>query len=668
VPLGTSSGRLPGVVERIADGLLDVAVLAFAGWTVVYHACLVLRLGTGWAIAAGSVALGISAWLALRWRETNRSAPRADAVSHDRPRHRQGRNLVVVQACAAVLTASLVAFFSPPWTVTWLALVLAAAGSVALAFRRSGDEAAGSSAPAASASAVAVIWTFGLAAFSLFLVRPDADDTYHVRLSSWIAAHGRFPLRDFLFSDESFPAIIFPPTSSFEGLVGAASQATGISSPALTYLLVTPIASGLAVLALWRLLRIWSVSSVGLTLSISLTFLLFNTQGLFAPGNLFIGRLWQGKVVFAAVLVPILFVLLTKYLARPEGRMLVLLAAAGIAAVGLTSSAALVVPVLAAGCVLPIARRQPRRAAAAYAATTAYSFGTLLVTAALGSRRAAVYDVDVFAPRLLDFVVGEGVVAFILVLALLFAPPSIPRTLAARMTATTVLLVACLLSPLVVGLFFHTSGVGQVLWRWTWAVPTAALVGVLATQALRTRTAPGKAIVAVGLLAAVVAAGTPLWSKAGALVADEPTWKRYPRDVRTAHRVLAAAEPEDVILAPDQISQTVLLASGTVTTVAPRRFYAAALRDIPEAHAPERLLLHRFVNHGLRARAGSHEAPLDTPEVIRALRVVGVDIACLSARDPERRTVLLAAGFSQLFAREGVTCLEARTGLVAGGR
>jgi hypothetical protein len=111
----------------------------------------------------------------------------------------------------------------------------------------------------------------------------------------------------------------------------------------------------------------------------------------------------------------------------------------------------------------------------------------------------------------------------------------------------------------------------------------------------------------------------------------------------------------------------VLLASGTVTTVAPRRFYAAALRDVPDAHAPERLLLHRFVNHGLRARPGSREDPLDTPTVIRALRTVGVDIACVSARDRERRTVLLTAGFSRLFAREGVTCLEARTGLAGGG-
>ena len=52
-------------------------------------------------------------------------------------------------------------------------------------------------------------------------MRPDADDTQYVHLSTWIAERGEFPLRDTLFSDEVFPAIIYPPISSFEALVGA---------------------------------------------------------------------------------------------------------------------------------------------------------------------------------------------------------------------------------------------------------------------------------------------------------------------------------------------------------------------------------------------------------------------------------------------------------------
>ena len=83
----------------------------------------------------------------------------------------------------------------------------------------------------------------GLALFSLFLVRPDADDTQYVHLSTWIAVHGEFPLRDTLFSDEVFPAIIYPPLSSFEALIGSVAGLFGLSAASMTYLLAAPVAT-----------------------------------------------------------------------------------------------------------------------------------------------------------------------------------------------------------------------------------------------------------------------------------------------------------------------------------------------------------------------------------------------------------------------------------------
>ena len=67
-------------------------------------------------------------------------------------------------------------------------------------------------------------------------------------------------------------------------------------------------------------------------------------------GSFWLARMWQGKVIFVAVLVPLLLALLLEHAERPSRRGVVLLVAAGVAAVGLTTTAMFVVPVLAAGC------------------------------------------------------------------------------------------------------------------------------------------------------------------------------------------------------------------------------------------------------------------------------------------------------------------------------
>ena len=72
----------------------------------------------------------------------------------------------------------------------------------------------------------ALAWTAALAALSLFLVNPNADDSEYVHLSSWVAAHGSFPVGDTLFSDQTLPAIFFPPLNSYEALVGAFAHTT----------------------------------------------------------------------------------------------------------------------------------------------------------------------------------------------------------------------------------------------------------------------------------------------------------------------------------------------------------------------------------------------------------------------------------------------------------
>jgi Family of unknown function (DUF6077) len=644
-------------LARGCDRMLDLGLVAFAAWTLVYQACALLGAGTDWAAAAGALALIPCAWLVLGGR---RRKDRLEPVAAVAPRRGPPRWLLGANLVAGIAAAVTFAFTSVDWVVVWILWLLAAACAVAWTSGSSGATADPGPARVFWPEGLVVLaWAAGLAAFSLFVVSPDGDDAYYVHWIAWIAAHGEFPIRDVVYSDRVFPSLYFPPASSFEPLAGTIARLTSLSTPDVVYLLVPPVASFLAVLAQWRLLRTWRVPMVGLALSVALLFVLFDAEEHRMPGAFFIGRMWQGKVLFLWLLVPTLLVLLHRYAARPGPRRLALLAAAGVAAVGFTTTGIFVVPVIAAGCLAPLLLRAPGRALAGIVATSAYPAFAGVVTLTSGGRQPEVYtDADVIPGNLVHFVFGDGVLALLAVGAVLIGPLVLRAPFAGRMIAGAAVLVGVLFSPPLPREIFHLTDLGRVLWRLNWALPAAALLGALATGLLaRHRPLLLRAAPAVAIGVAIVAAGQPLWSPgADARVASEPAWKRLPSEIRAAQAILARTRPGDVVLAPRQVSQTVLVLSGTVTTVSPRGFFTKAFRGIPAARVPARLRLQRFAEQGLGGPAGARR---NGPEVRRALRVLGVDVACVARVHAGAEQLLLRAGYAPFWTGRRLVCLSA---------
>jgi hypothetical protein len=191
-----------------------------------------------------------------------------------------------------------------------------------------------------------------------------------------------------------------------------------------------------------------------------------------------------------------------------------------------------------------------------------------------------------------------------------------------------------------------------------WVVPVAALVGVVATAVpLRVRPPILRAVPAALLCVVLLVWGTPVWGD-GALE-GKPSWKREPREVTAARRILAHARAGDVVLAPSQVSQTILVMSDDVTTVSPRAFYVRALDEEPAAHVLDRLVLQSLLEPGLRSTIPElpQEAPTDA-EVEQALEAVSVDLACVRRRPREARQALRAAGYRPEFRTAGLTCLR----------
>ena len=657
------------------DRGLDLLVVAFAAWTVVYHVAVALRVSATAAFlawAAMLVALGAAAW--RRGRAGAEPAPAAHPDIPARAPHRRATAAAALAVVAGVAAAAEYAYGSAPWAVVWLLWILAGVAALAAVWlageaegEAEGDEAAverrgrrGARRLGVAEPLVVAALAVGAAVLSLFLLGPDADDTYYGHLAAWIGAHGSFPVRDVVFTDGGLPSLYYPPVPAYEPLLGTLSHVLSLRTGDLLYYVVPPLASALGVLCLWRLLRSWRVAAPAVALTVAVAFLVLDAPRNPELGTFFVGRIWQGKVLLLCLLVPLLLALLREHVERPRGRSLLLLGATGVAAVGLSTTAIFLVPIAAGAALLATVLRAPRASVTGFAAAAAYPLGAGVVTLALHGRTPDDYtDADVSPAFLAHNVLGTGTLAFLAMLAMFVGAARLPRGRGAVMAASLGLVVGLLYAPGVPKLLFHATGLGRVLWRIVWAVPVAALVGALATSLLSARRPLVlRALPLVAVAVALALAGTPVWrTRQGPVLVSRPGWKLVPGTIGPARLALDGARPGDVILAPTDVSDSLAVMSGDTTTVSARSFYTQSLAGNRAAHVPERLLLARFADVGLHPGKGPD---LPWERVSRALRVVGVDEVCLHDEDVEALHRLGRGGYRRRISGRGLACLRVR--------
>lgn len=638
-----------GGLDRAVERVLGAAVLLLATWTPVYHLCLLLGWRVPVAAALEVLALVVVGLVLRRARRPRAAAPLAAPPLVAAPVGGRGavRAVTVAAATAALVAAVLLAVRAPWPLVAGLWLLAAALGTLSAALRqrrpspRAGPAADVTSAAGAgrwpgrhrSGVVVALVWAAGLAVLSAATRWPNPDDLYYVNLSQWTAERGTFPLRDTIFSDEVFPMTSFPPVASYDGLLGAVAHLLGLPAASVVYLAVPPLATALSVLALWRLLRAWRTPLVAVALSLALVFLLWDGgPGYAAPGNLFLIRLWQGKVVLLCLLVPLLLVALLRHaervlaVGRWSRRDLAALLAGGAAAVGLSTTGIFLVPVLALGGVAPLlVARRWRAALAGFAAASAYPVAAGAVTLAVGGRSA-----DDFAERRLfrfdpswfgHEIFRDGVVGLVGVAAVLLGALLVPSRAGRVTTGVLALVVGVTFVPGVTSLAYDLVGLGPTLWRISWAVTVAALVGVLGAR-LAAGGRRWRLLLPAGLAAALVAAGLPIWVSANGVSLDwPPQYERGEGSVLVAEDVIARADPGDTVLLPEQDAITLTVLTTQVKSVAPRDYFLDQLEDVPGFRYDQRLLLVRFANGEVVFRSDA--------EVLAALDDLDVDQVCV---------------------------------------
>jgi hypothetical protein len=424
--------------------------------------------------------------------------------------------------------------------------------------------------------------------------------------------------------------------SSIEVLVGSLARVFGLPASSLLWYVYLPLVTFLAVWAMWRLIRLWASRRAVACFLTAAVYLLWTGSNGASLGSFHLLRMWQGKAAFVSVMVPLLYVYLTRWAEERSRTALALTAASGVAAIGLTSTAAFVVPLVAMAVIIPLAVTHRHRTALAAGAAMVYPLAAGVVVTVL-SDHVQVQGRFHTGFTSYSMVLLTGVLGVLAACALWISPwparSGVPTLITLGIAGLTTLLVV----PGVLELVRDTMGAGPVLWRTMWIAPVPVLIGLLAAVPLPrgwTWAAPGPA---VALSLTAVLGGTPLWSAAnGSEVADRPAWKADPGRLRTARGVVAADHGGGVVLMPPSFMRDVPLFTSGTNTVKPNDHYLRML-PVDRTFVEDRLLL---------SGVATPRGPMpDAGRVKEALRRAHVTIACVRPSNTQGREVLRRAGY-----------------------
>jgi len=675
---GLTGGGEPAAGFNVAgavDGLTQFAVLAFASWTLIYDIGAVADLGTSWLLVLWAACLVAIAVGLVRFGRAGSAggAGAAEPIPGLRwltaatPWRRPLGIASVVLGVAAGLAVGLHSV-GLPWnwtwvlggpavvvTLTWLLLPDEGASSAA---DRPADAAPLASAPASTSAQGGSLLALGTAVvaaiFALYIVRPDADDAYFVSRAVWTAQHGRIPLKDIIFTHQAVNQISAEtPVSSIEVLIGALARLFGVPAASFTYYIALPVFVFVAVWAVWLLIRRWAPDRYVLCFAVAMLYLAWSGTSSASFGSFHLVRMWQGKGAFLSLMVPLLYVYLTQWAEHRSRRSLLVVIAAGIAATGLTSSAALVVPLVVAAVAVPLLLA--RQIAAALGALLAAAYPVLagLVVAVL---RPVHLPHSPFAPATAwAWVLLAGVLGSIGGVALWTAPRLARRGVPALITSGVAGVVTVLMLPGVLTVMGNATGTNAVTWRTMWVVPGPVAVGLLAAVPLPTaawlrltarwaaRPLPtarwAAAIPAAAICAVILATGIPIWSyqNVHATIAQHPSWKYDPLSLWLASKALRADHQAGYLLSTGRVMGAIPLLTSRILAVDARTYYLVHLPASAQ-FIDDRLLL---------TRVAGEQAPMPSESAVRAvLARVPVGYACVWSHNTAGLRLLEQAGFA----------------------
>jgi Family of unknown function (DUF6077) len=654
-----------GSLRGALDFLSDWAVLCFASWTLFAY------LGM---ITDARVSLLVPVWLAttpflaafLIIRGVRRG-PAADVAATAGPAEPEGwtarRTLLVIGLAAGFVAALLAASRREiPWPVVWLPVFVAAAAAVGAGRLRSRAPTVVTEERNWPADLFAALVSLGFAGMSLIIMRANSDDVFYVNRATATSQLNRIPTLDVIFTHEEAArgGGAGLPVDSYSALQGGLARLFDVHALSVAYFLFPVVFTFLATWAMWRLVRAWAPSHAWLCFALGCVFWLFSSQFALTSGNYFLNRMWQGKVPLVAWLVPTAYVYLTRWLGKRDAVTAVLILAAALCSIGLTSSATFVAPLVFLTAVIPLVARKDWRALALplVAAAIPLVIGLFVLSRFPLSETVGL---GVLFPQSWFYqqVVGVGLVATVAALALWAAPWLARSGPAQQVTTGLAVVVAVVIAPGMLELLSDISGLTATLRRTLWIVPFPALVALLAVLPLRRtigrldarigRFAPFAAALTIGVL--LVAFGAPLWTdfRTGkAWWHYPPTWKMH--KAAEARAILRKYDGDGPILARRDVMQAIVLLAVEPKAVNARTLYLERT-DLPPEAITDRIVLTEFIHR--------ENPPPSSFAVRKALARLEVGLICVPVYARELVPTIEALGpFEPAFDTRGQVCLE----------
>ncbi len=646
------SRRWPLLLDGAGDGL----VLAFAGWTLFYQLALALQFSMWWAGWPFILLAGAASVVCALRRAAVGDEVAAGAGRDVTPLPPAFRWELMVAGGALLVLLTVGRSLWGVWPAAIAAIVLVVAQVWPwFTSRRSQPSPASTAAPDARPSTAAHVFALatsvGFGLLGSFLLRPDPDDVFYVNRATWVATHGTAALNDTMFSPNTMPMATSAgiPTPSVEAAQGVIAHTLGIQAPSFCYLVLVPLLGALAGWTTWRLIRQWARRRWALAMAAAVLFLLASGDNVVGTGDSVVGsyslgRIWQGKAAAYLILLPLVWLFLSRATTGLRRGNLVMLAGVGIAFVGLTTSSSLLAPLVAgAGLLAALVLRSTALAVGALvfvAAPVANALVQLLAPTAIGGGAS---NVRVSASGAFDFAFGPhlpmallGLAAVVLVLRLIPGPPGVLLGCGA-----VAILVALL--PGVFELADLLTGAGPVAWRLVIALPIWVLVGLLATgPELLTGESMGHrrgrwttvlpSVVTALVFVVPVINGTWLWNSENAQLTRRPTWKVDQAALADVRAARTHDVPPGRWLMPPVQMEILAISAIEPSAVVPRAYYLGNL-DLPAQELSDRVALYRL--------ASGH--PVPTATIRGALDRLDVSLACVDGHDLRSRRLLSQA-------------------------
>lgn len=496
---------------------------------------------------------------------------------------------------------------------------------------------------------------------ALSITRSDLDDAYYAAVAAHMAAHPEAPLQsgDPMLGETGFPLIFHSfRFSSFELLSGALGLLSSSAALDAYYIYLVPLWSGLAVLATYLLVRQLQPQQWLLPTICTLALVLLLGEMHRSSANFSFVRIFQGKAVFVSVLVPCIYYLTNRVFSASATRAdFLLLACCQISAIGMSNIGMLMGPLagfsaLMANIAMPQKYHRIRFPLVASLLLIPLPY---LLDVLIQSAGSPLLEIANEPPNSVwKSVFGHH--QQYLVALLLLAGPVLSTTPAVRwrLTVPTLILMVVYLNPWLAGFISRHVTTPAVYWRVVWTLPVLIYMGVggsmlLTAPVLWKRHHP-RAAVAMLILMALVVQALPHHTLRPSNI--EPyqgfaTWKIRMEDLQVAQEAMALCLPRQRLLAPERIAGVISRFEHHPPLIATRDAYIDFMKPYvnTDQHLARRVL-YDFANGRLPAPDNAVRNALNSLQV-------GMVVTIASQETPQITGLLSASGFRQASSLSG---------------